>query len=61
MIAVYAPLIKLNRYDKLGEIKPETEKVLASFCSKRKRKRKKKRETARTCSKTDLIGSNANV
>jgi len=42
MIAVYAPLIKLNRYDKLGEIKPETEKVLASFCSKRKRKRKKK-------------------
>jgi len=60
MISIYAPLIKLNRYDKLGERKPETENVLASFCSKSKRKRKKK-ETERTCSKTDLIGSNANV
>jgi len=42
MISIYAPLIKLNRYDKLGERKPETENVLASFCSKSKRKRKKK-------------------
>jgi len=44
MISIYAPLIKLNRYDKLGERKPETENVLASFCSKSKRKRKKKKQ-----------------
>jgi len=47
MIAVYAPLIKLNRYDKLGEIKPETEKVLASFCSKRKKKKEKKKRNSK--------------
>jgi hypothetical protein len=40
MISIYAPLIKLNRYDKLGEGKPEKQNVPASFCSKRKKKKK---------------------